>query len=112
MKLGGMLGETVAASAALAVIVVLVTAAVGNPLLGFGLGTGLVIGSFNGLLVAGTLETGAPFVPASVLRMMVVSAIGILAALLLGFAAWTVLIGVGVAQLVMVGAGVRQGMRS
>ena len=36
----------------------------------------------------------------------------VLAALLLGIAIWAVLIGVGAAQLIMVAAGVRQGLRA
>ena len=107
-----MLRETVVASVALGAIVVLVAGAVGNLSIGFGVAAGLVIGSFNGHLVAGTLERGVPFVATSLVRMAGVSAIAILAALLLGIPAWTVLIGVGTAQLVMVWAGVRQGLRA
>ena len=105
-----MVRETVVASAALAVIAVLIAGAAGHLSIGIGLGAGLVIGSFNGRLVAGTLEMGAPFVASSVVRMAAVSAMAILAALLLGIAVWAVLIGVGAAQLVMVAAGVRQGL--
>jgi hypothetical protein len=112
VKLGGMLRQTVVTSTALAASFFIVAAAAGNLSLGLGVGIGLVIGSFNGLLVAGTLRTGAPFVPASLVRMMAVSAVGILAALFLGIAVWTVLIGVGAAQLVLVTAGVRQGLRA
>jgi hypothetical protein len=107
-----MVRETVVSSTALAATIVLIAAAADNLSLGFGVGIGLVIGSFNGLLVAGTLQTGAPFVPASLVRMMAVSAVGILAALFLGIAVWTVLVGVAAAQLVMVAAGVRQGLRA
>ncbi len=110
MKLGGMVRDTVVASAALATMVVLVAGVAGNLSLGIGLGAGLIIGSFNGRLVAGTLEMGAPFVASSVVRMAAVSAVAILAALLLGIAPWAVLIGVGAAQLVMVAAGIRQGL--
>ena len=112
MKLGGMVRDTVVASAALATMVVIVAGAAGNVSLGVGLGAGLIIGSFNGRLVAGTLEMGAPFVASSVVRMAAVSAVAILAALMLGIAPWAVLIGVGAAQLVMVAAGIRQGLRA
>ncbi len=111
MKFGAMVRDTVFASAALATMIVLVAGAAGNLSLGIGLGAGLIIGSFNGRLVAGTLEMGAPFVASSVVRMAAVSAVAILAALLLGIAPWAVLIGVGAAQLIMVAAGVRQGLR-
>jgi len=112
MKLGPVIRDTVVASAALATIIVLVAGAAGDFLLGVGLGVGLVIGSFNGHLVAGTLGTGAPFVASSLVRMAVVSAVAILAAVLLGATVWAVLIGVGAAQLIMVAAGVRQGLRA
>jgi len=106
-----MVRETVVASAALAAVTVLIAGMAGYLSLGVGLGAGLLIGSFNGRLVAGTLEMGAPFVAMSLIRMAVVSAIAILAAVLLGISPWAVLIGVGAAQLVMVAAGVRQGLR-
>ena len=112
MKLGGMVRETVIGSAAVAAVAVLIAGVVGHLPFGVGIGTGLVIGSLNGRLVAGTLEMGAPFVASSVVRMAAVSAIAILAALLLGIAQWAVLIGVGAAQLVMVAAGIRQGLRA
>ena len=112
MKLGGVLRETVVASAALATITVLIATVTGHLSLGVALGAGLVIGSFNGRLVAGTLEMGMPFVASSLVRMVVVSAIAILAALLFGIPIWAMLIGVGAAQLIMVAAGVRQGLRA
>ena len=112
MKVGGVLRETVVASAALAALTVLIAGLAGYLSLGVGIGAGLVIGSFNGRLVAGTLEMGAPFVASSLVRMAVVSAIAILAAVLLGIAIWAVLIGVAAAQLIMVAASVRDGLRT
>ncbi len=107
-----MVRETMVASAALAAVTVLIAGVAGYLSVGVGLGAGLLIGSFNGRLVAGTLEMGAPFVAMSLIRMAVVSAIAILAAVLLGISPWAVLIGVGAAQLVMVAAGIRQGLRA
>ncbi len=112
MKVGGVVRETVVASAALATVIVLVAGVVGHLSVGLGVGAGLVIGSFNGRLVASTLEMGTPFVASSVLRMAAVSAIAILVALLLGIAIWAVLIGVAAAQLIMVAVGVRNGLRA
>jgi hypothetical protein len=112
VKVGGVVRETVVASAALATVIVLVAGVVGHLSVGLGVGAGLVIGSFNGGLVAGTLEMGTPFVASSVTRMAAVSAIAILVALLLGIAIWAVLIGVAAAQLIMVAAGVRNGLRA
>jgi hypothetical protein len=46
------------------------------------------------------------------LRLVTLSVLGLLVAVLFGISAWPVMIGIGVAQLVMVGAGVRQGLRA
>jgi hypothetical protein len=112
VKVGGLVREAVVASAALAVVTVLVAGVAGHLPIGVGLGAGLIIGSLNGRLVAGTLEIGMPFVASSVVRMAAVSAIAILGALLLGIAIWAVLIGVAAAQLIMVAASVRHGLRA
>lgn len=112
MKVGGLLRDTVAVSSAMAVLVLLIAGIAGQLTLGIGLGAGLIIGSLNGHLAAALLATETPFVMGSVVRMAVLSAVAILAAVLLGSPAWAVLLGVGGAQLVMVGAGVRQGLRA
>jgi hypothetical protein len=46
------------------------------------------------------------------LRLAAFSAVGLLLAGALGISAWPVMIGVAGAQLVMVGAGVRRGLRA
>jgi hypothetical protein len=107
-----MLRETVAASAVIAAISVIGFAIGGQMPLGIGLGVGLLIGSLNGHLIAMLLVREAPFVAASVGRMALVSAVAVLAALMLGSTPWSVLIGVAVAQAVMVAAAVRQGLRT
>jgi hypothetical protein len=106
------LRDTVAASAAVAVVVLLIAAIAGQLTLGVGLGAGLVIGSFNSHLVAAILVRDTPFVMGSVVRMAILSAVAVLAAVILGSPAYAVLLGVGAAQLVMVGAGVRQGLQA
>ena len=112
MKVGGLLRDTVAVSSAVAVLVLLITGIAGLLTLGIGLGAGLMIGSLNGHLVAALLARDTPFVMGSVIRMAILSAVAVLAAVILGSPAWAVLLGVGGAQLVMVGAGVRQGLRA
>jgi hypothetical protein len=97
------------ALAALSVAGGLITA---HPVAGFGMGAGLLIGSFNGRLVVATLEHRVPFALASVARLVLLSAIAIGLATLLGPSAWSVLIGVAAAQLVMVGTAIRQGLRA
>jgi hypothetical protein len=107
-----MLRETVAASAFLAASGILIAGLSGHLSVGIGLGAGLLIGSFNGHLVAGLLQRDAPFLAASIARLAFVSALAVLVALLLGSAAWAVLIGVGAAQAVMAVSAVRQGLRA
>ena len=55
---------------------------------------------------------GTPMVAGSLLRLVMLSLLAIILALILGAAAWTVPMGIGVAQLVMVAVGVRQGLRA
>jgi hypothetical protein len=112
VKVGGMLRETVAASAAIAASTILLAGLAGHLAVGIGLGAGLMIGAFNGHLVAGLLHREAPFLAASMARLAFVSAVAILVALMLGSAAWAVLLGVAAAQAVMVAAAVRQGLRA
>jgi hypothetical protein len=111
VKPEALLRETVAASAALAAIAIVVAGIFGQISIGLGLGIGLLIGSVNGHAISFLLRREAPFVFASLVRLAMVSAIAILAATLLGSAAWWVLIGVALAQFVMVAAAVRQGVR-
>jgi hypothetical protein len=108
----GLLRDTVAASMAVAVLAIVLSGIAGHLAVGIGLGAGLVIGSLNGHLVAALMARDTPFVMGSVVRMAILSAVAVLTAVLLGSPAWAVLLGVGGAQLVMVGAGVRQGIRA
>jgi hypothetical protein len=112
VKVGGLVRDTVAASAAVAVLVLITAAMAGQLTVGVGLGAGLVIGSLNGHLVGALLARETPFVMGSVVRMAIVSAMAVVAAVVLGTPAWAVLLGVGAAQLIMVGASVRQGLRA
>jgi len=112
VKVGGLLRDTVAASAAVAVLVLLIAIIAGQLTLGVGLGAGLVIGSLNGHLVTALLARDTPFVMGGVVRMAILSAVAVLAAVIFGSPAYAMLLGVGGAQLVMVGVSVRQGLRA
>jgi len=79
---------------------------------GLALAAGLMLGSLNGYLIRSLMERGTPFRAASVLRLVGLSAVVLGAALLLRNVAWAFPLGIGIAQLVMVGAGVRQGLRT
>lgn len=80
--------------------------------IGLGFALGLVVGAGNGQLLQRVIDTRAPFVIASVVRMIVVSGAAIMMALVVGASPIAVLLGVAAAQFVMVGAAVRQGLRA
>jgi hypothetical protein len=112
MRSGGVLKLTVTACCAVAATVVVGAVIADHAGIGIGIAAGLLLGSLNGYLIEVLLKRGAPFLAASLLRLVLFSGIVLLAALTIGGAAWTVALGIGIAQLVMVGAGVRQGMRA
>jgi len=76
-----------------------------------GAGSGTLIGSTNAYLMVALLDQGSPFLFASLMRLAILSAVALGVALLLQSSAWAVILGVGSAQLVMVVAAVRQGLR-
>jgi hypothetical protein len=112
MRSGGVLKMTVTACAVLAVVIAIGAALFGHLSLGVGVGAGLLLGSLNGYLLQALLGRGTPMVAGSLLRIVAFSSIVLVAALVLGSAAWTVPLGIGLAQLVMVAAGIRQGLRA
>ncbi|HEY1419583.1 MAG TPA: hypothetical protein VGG90_02615 [Candidatus Dormibacteraeota bacterium] len=112
MKSAGVLKLTVTACAVLAASIAVGAAAAGHAALGMGIAAGLLLGSMNGYLIQAVLGRGTPFVAGSLIRIFGLTALVFLAALLLRSSAWTVPLGIGVAQLVMVGAGVRQGAKA
>jgi hypothetical protein len=107
-----MLRETVVGSAILAAAVVAVAAMSGYLTVGLGLAAGLLIGSANAYAIAALLGNAAPFLAGSMLRLASLTVVALLIAVVFGFSAWPVVMGVGAAQLVMVAAGVRQGLRT
>ena len=111
MTSGGVLRQTVVACSVLSVAVAVVASASGHLGLGLGMAAGLMLGSVNGYLIQGLLNRGTPFVAASLLRILFFSSLVLIAALTMRGSAWTVALGIGLAQLVMVLAGVRSGLR-
>jgi hypothetical protein len=107
-----MLRETVIASAVLALVATTIAAAFGQMSVGIGLAVGLLLGSANGYAIDALLGNATPFLAGSMLRLATLSALALLLAIALGISAWPVILGIAGAQLVMVGAGVRQGLRS
>jgi hypothetical protein len=112
MMSGGLLRVTVAVCAAVAAVVIAASAISGHAALGLGIAAGLLVGSMNGYFIQTLLVRRAPFVAGSLLRLVVLSGVAAGAALTLGGVGWSVPMGIGAAQLVMVGAGVRQGLRA
>jgi hypothetical protein len=112
MRSGGVLKLTVTACAALAAAIAVGAALTAHLSLGIGVGAGILLGSLNGYALQALLGRGTPMVAGSLARLVTFSLLAVMAALLLGTAAWTVPLGIGLAQLVMVAAGVRQGLRT
>jgi len=112
MTSAGVLRLTVIACAVLASAVAAAAALSGHLAIGIGIAAGLLLGSLNGYFIQLLLGRGTPFVAGSLLRLVMFSAIAIAAALMFRSSGWTVPLGIGVAQLVMVAAGVRQGLRA
>jgi hypothetical protein len=112
MRSGGVLKVTVTACALLAAVMVIGGALSGHLSIGTGIAAGLLLGSFNGYFLQALLGRGTPMVAGSLLRLVAFTSVVMIAALVLGSAAWTLPLGIGLAQLVMVAAGVRQGLRA
>ena len=107
-----MLRETVVASALLAMAIVLLAGVTGHLTFGLSVAAGLMLGSGNGYLVLALLKQGTPFVAGSMFRLVSITAVALVASVVFGLAMWPALLGLAAAQLVMVAASVRQGMRA
>jgi O-antigen/teichoic acid export membrane protein len=112
MRSGGVLRTTTIGCAVLAAAIAVGSALAGHLGFGAGLAAGLLLGSLNGYVIQELLVRGAPFRTASLVRLAAFSSLVLVAALLFGTQAWSVPLGIGLAQLVLVAAGVRQGLRA
>ena len=112
MRAGSIQQETLITSLVLAAAVFVGAYLAGQMLVGAGVGVGLAVGSLNGFIIKGALDRRAPMLVTSFLRLSLLTLLGLLAARLLGGSIWPVVAGIAAAQLVMVGIGVRQGMRA
>ena len=111
MTSGGVLKTTAIGCALAAAVALAAGVLTGHPTIGAGLGAGLLLGSANGYLLQGLLGRGTPFVASTLFRIVLFSSLVLAAAFVLRAAAWTVPLGIGLAQLVLVGAGMRQGLK-
>ena len=112
MTAGRVQRETLSISLALAVAVQLIAAPAGYESVGAPLALGLVVGSLNGFVIQVLLDRRAPILPTSILRLALLSLVALAVARLAGWSVWPLVAGIGIAQLVMVGVGVRQGLRA
>ncbi len=112
MREGNVQSQTLAASFVLAVTVVVVAALVGSMSFGAAVSLGLAIGSVNGFIIQLMLDRRMPILVTSFLRLALLSLLALAVARLSGLSVWPIVFGVGLAQLVMVGIGARQGLRA
>jgi len=95
-----------------AVIAALVGIVLGHPAVGGALATGLAIGSLNGAMAAKLIQLPIPFLATSLLRIVTLSMIAIAIGLAFGLAnIWLVILGLGVAQVVLAAAALRESLR-
>ena len=84
----------------------------GHAAQGGALATGLAIGSVNGAMAAKLIALPVPFLATSLLRIVTLSMIAIAIGLAFGVAnIWLVILGLGVAQVVLAGAALREQLR-
>ena len=80
--------------------------------MGGALATGLALGSLNGALAARLISLPVPFLATSLLRIVTLSMIGIAIGLAFGIAnVWLVILGLGISQVVLAAAALRESMR-
>ena len=107
-----MLRETVVASAVLAAAITLSAGLAGQLTFGLSVGAGLLLGSGNGYLFLALIKNGTPFVAGTMFRLISMTGLVLTASLVFGLTMWPAVLGLAAAQLVMVAASVRQGMRA
>jgi hypothetical protein len=103
---------TLTVSVALALMALLAGFVVDQRAIGLGVALGLVVGAANGELIRRAINSRAPFVASSIMRMVALSLVAIGVAFLVGAPATALLLGIAAAQAVMVGVAVRQGLRA
>ncbi|MGA8360185.1 MAG: hypothetical protein WB807_03710 [Candidatus Dormiibacterota bacterium] len=96
-----------------AVLAALVGALLGHAGAGGALATGLALGALNGALAGKLLRLPVPFIATSLMRLLTLSMIGVAIGLAFGLAnIWLVILGVGLAQVVLAAVALRESMRA
>jgi len=98
VRSGGVLRVTTIGCAVLAAAIVVAAALAGHAGFGIGLAAGLLVGSLNGYVIQGMLERRTPFRIASLGRLIGFSSLVLVAVLIFGTQAWTLPLGIGLAQ--------------
>ncbi len=111
MRRDSVQGQTLGVSLLLAATTFLVASIAGYQSPGTAVAAGLVLGSANGFLIQSTLDRRAPILATSFVRLALFTLVAVAAARLTGLSIWPLVGGVALAQLVMFGVGVRQGLR-
>lgn len=89
----------------------IVGAVLGQFRMGLALSVGLLVGSMNGLLVQRSISLGVGFTALSLVRLMLLTALGLGIGLLIGLPqVWLVVVGMALAQLVLAGFAVREAL--
>ncbi len=112
MRVGSVQFETLAASVILAGALAIVAGLAGYASLGAAVGLGLLLGTLNAFFIQSMLDRRAPILATSLLRLAFLSLLAVAVTRLFGWSIWPVVAGLGIAQLVMAGVGVRQGRRA
>lgn len=112
MTSGRLLKKMAAACVVLAIASSAIGLITGYALTGAGLAIGLLLGSLNGYLMQSLMARGTPFALSGLVRILLFSSFVLIAALTLRTVAWTIPLGIGLAQLALVAVSVRQGTRT
>ena len=108
MRLKGVTGRAAMGCWLMAAIALVALSLTGNPRAGAAVALGIALGSVNGLLAERSFTAGMSMRWSSLPRLGLLSAIAIGTGLLLGGSyVWMLILGVGVAQLVLVGVAAR-----
>ena len=111
MRGGTVQGQTLAVTVLLAPMAFLAALLAGIPSTGAAIGLGLLIGSANGFLIQTTFDRRAPILATSFIRLALFTGGAFGIAALTRMPIMPLVAGLAIAQLVMFGVGVRQGIR-
>ena len=102
MEAGRIVRRSLVACMGIAAACVVGASALGRPLIGVTLAVGLLIGAGNAQITKRLVQTGLPLASTSLVRLITVSSLAVGVGLIVGFErVWLIVLGVGVAQLIL-----------